>query len=122
MLNDQIKLLHTLREEKRNLATLEKDLNQRYETLKKEIIQDLDNQGIDSVKTQTARVTITESEAVRLEDWDAFWDYVKTNNASHLLQKRPASTACKELQTITGETPPGLSFITLRDLSLTTAR
>lgn len=110
--------LWAIRNERNQLAQQDKDLAQQYNTLKQELIQRLDHEGVNGLKTTKARVTITESEVVSPTDWDAFYDYIKTNDAFYLLQKRPSSTACKELINIQGSEIPGISLITLRDLSL----
>src|SRR5690606_5322899 len=114
--------LWTLRESKRELSQQEKALNERYNTLKQELIHQLDEQGVSGAKAARARVVITESQVVQTQDWDAFCAYIRENNAFHLLQKKPSATACKELSSIEGTPPPGISFLTLRDISLTTVR
>ncbi len=117
-----VQTLWDIREEKRELSTKEKALNLAYETAKQELIELLNNQGVSGAKTSVARVSITESQVVQVEDWDQFYTYIKENDAFYLLQKRPASTACKELATINGVTAPGTTLITLKDLSITTVR
>ena len=114
--------LWALRESKRELSQQEKLLNERYNTLKQELIQQLDEQGVNGAKTSRARVIITESQVVQTQDWDAFCAYVRENDAFHLIQKKPSVTACKELSAIEGMPPPGISLRTLRDISLTTVR
>jgi hypothetical protein len=114
--------LHSLREQKRKLEQEIKQVNEQYNETKAYLIDLLDAQGVSSVKTPVARVTMTESQVVKMEDWESFCRYITDNNAFHLLQKRPASTACKEHLTITNELPPGIHLITLRDISLTTNR
>ena len=122
MIEELVKELWDIREAKRELSQTEKDLNQRYDLAKRSLLELLNNQGLSSVKTTVARVTITESEVVSVTDWDSFYDYVRENNAFHLLQKRPASSACKEQKNISGEPVPGTQFTTLKDLSLSTAK
>ena len=117
-----IQKLWSLREEKRELAQREKTINTDYELLKTELINLLDAQGVSGAKTPLARATISQSQVVKTTDWEAFCAYVKANDAFHLLQKRPAATACKELTTIEGTPPPGIELITLRDITLTTNR
>lgn len=114
--------LWTLRESKRELSQQEKALSERYNTLKQELIHQLDEQGVSGAKATRARVVITESQVVQTQDWDAFCAYVRENNAFHLLQKKPSVTACKELTSIEGTLPPGISLLTIRDISLTTVR
>jgi len=114
--------LWSIREDLRGLAAQEKELKEKYDMYKKELLLQLDDQGVSGIKTTVARVTITESQVAKLMDWGAFCDYIKAHNAFHLLQKRPAATAIKELTTIEGSPPPGVELLTLRDISLTTVR
>lgn len=120
MINELVDELWAIREEKRELARTEKELNQRYKDTENALISALETQGLDGVKTTKARATLSESEVVKLEDWEAFCDYVRENNAFHLLQKTPAANACKELQNITGTVIPGVNTLTLRKISLST--
>lgn len=113
-----VELLWKTREELRVLAEQEKELKTRYDLYKRELLFKLDEQGVSGLKTPVARITITESQVAKLTDWTAFTEYVLNNNAFHLLQKRPAANAIKELTTIQGSTPPGIELLTLRDISL----
>jgi len=112
--------LWSTREELRDLAVQEKALKAKYDTYKQELLIQLDEQGVSGLKTSVARVHISETQVARLNDWEAFCTYIKENDAFHLLQKRPAATAIKELTNIQGASPPGIELLTLRDISLTT--
>ncbi len=114
-----VQTLWDIREEKRELANKEKTLNAAYESAKQALMVLLDSQGVSGAKTSVARVSITESQVVQVEDWDSFYQYIKENDAFYLLQKRPASTAVKELNTLLGITTPGTNLITLKDISIT---
>lgn len=114
-----VQALWNIREKKRELANEEKRLNLAYETAKQELMSLLETQGVSGAITSVARVNITESQVVQVEDWDGFYQYIKENDAFYLLQKRPASTAIKELNTLLGVNPPGTKMITLKDISIT---
>jgi len=114
-----VQALWNIREKKRELANEEKSLNLAYETAKQELMSLLETQGVSGAITSVARVSITESQVVQVEDWDGFYQYIKENDAFYLLQKRPASTAIKELNTLLGVNPPGTKMITLKDISIT---
>lgn len=111
-----------LREDLRNLAKQEKELKAQYTEVKNELLAKLDEQGVSGTKTSVARVHITESQVANITDKDLFWDYVLETQSFHLIHKHPAATAIKELVIIQGESVPGISLLTLRDLSLTTVR
>ena len=117
--NALVEQLWQIREERRDLAKRDKELMAQYDELKTSIIARLNDLGIDSAKTPVARVTITESQVVNPTDWDAFYQYIKDTDSFHLLQKRFATNACKELATLTNEPIPGIEFKTLHDLTLT---
>lgn len=111
-----------IREDLRNLAKQEKTLKAQYNEVKNELLAKLDEQGVSGTKTSVARVHITESQVANVTDKDLFWEYVLDTQSFHLIHKHPAATAIKELVVIQGESVPGISLLTLRDISLTTAR
>lgn len=113
-----VEKLWTIREQLREIARQEKDLRDAYNETSAALITQLDTMGVSSLKTPVARISITESQVAKLADWDAFTQYVKENDAFYLLQKRPAANAIKELNNITGSTPPGIELLTLRDISM----
>lgn len=126
MIDDLVSALWHIREEKRECARVEKELNQRYAEAKNALFEALADLGLDKVgdglKTSTARVTVTEKEVVNFdkEQWNAFCAYIKENDAFHLLTQAPASKACKEHCNITGDLLPGISFLSIRDISMST--
>lgn len=117
-----IQEIWSIREDLRGLAEQEKELKAKYDTYKKELLLQLDEQGVSGAKTAVARVHITESQVAKVTDKELFWDYVLESQSFHLIHKHPAATAIKELITIQGEAPPGIEILTIRDISLTTNR
>lgn len=120
-INTLVEKLWTLREQLRTLAKTEKELREAYNETSIALLSQLDTMGVDSLRTSVARVSITESQIAKLTDWEAFTQYVLDNNAFHLLQKRPAANAIKELHTISGELPPGIDLIQIREISMRTS-
>lgn len=126
MIDDLVSALWRIREEKRECARVEKELNQRYAEAKSALFEALADLGLnkvgDGLKTSTARVTITEKEVINFDkdQWTEFCDYIKEHNAFHLVAQSPASKACKEHCTITGDSLPGVTFTVLRDISMST--
>lgn len=114
--------LWSIREDLRGLAAQEKEFKAQYETYKKELLFQLDEQGVSGAKSSMARVVITESQVAKVVDKDRFWEYVLDSQSFHLIHKHPAATAIKELTLIQGEAIPGVELLTLRDISLTTNR
>lgn len=121
-LDTLVQTLWDIREQKRELSIKEKALNVAYANTKQELMTALELQGVKGAVTTVARITITESQVVQVEDWEGFYAYIKANDAFYLLQKKPTSTACKELSTLLGTPVPGTKLITVKDISLTTAK
>ena len=49
-----------------------------------------------------------------VEDWDAFYRYIKENDAFYLLQRRPSATAFREAFQLEGDTGiPGVTAATV---------
>lgn len=119
-INALVQELWNLREQLRELSQTEKELRKKYAEVAATILAQLDTMGVNSLKTSVARVSVTETQTTKLTDWEAFTQYVKEYNAFHLLQKRPAANAVKELQTISGKLPPGIEIIQIRDIGLRT--
>lgn len=64
-----------------------------------------------------ATATVTESEQPNVTDWDDFYKYIIENDMMHLLQKRAAANACRELWEM-GDEIAGVEPYTKRALSL----
>ncbi len=57
-------------------------------------------------------------DSVKLDDPDAFFDYVFTNDARHLLNNAANKSAVKEyIEANNGEKPPGVEYTSFRDLN-----
>lgn len=67
--------------------------------------------GTDTASGDVGIAQITPEEIPKVDDWDAFYNYIKENNAFHLMQRRPAVKALKELREI-GEPAPGTGVFT----------
>lgn len=119
-----IQRLWELREEKRALAEREKAITDETRELQNELILAMQNDGngVTSIKSTVARATLTETTVVNMTDPEAFFDYVKTNDADYLLRRQPASAACKEAIQALGMTIPGIRLITLPSIQLRTNR
>lgn len=119
-----ISRLWELREERRKIAKLDDELKEEFDELKRNLISNMESdcQGIKTITTTIARVTITKRTVVQTNDKDNFIEYVASNKAWHLLNFSPKSTACIEAITALGEAIPSIELITLTDLSITTVK
>jgi hypothetical protein len=107
-----IPLRNTIREKESELN----DLKRTFELAQREILAALDEAGSTAFKGRMGSAFITEQEIVNIEDFDAFWDYIRENNAPHLLHRRVAVRAALELD----EDIPGLKREKARKLGLRT--
>lgn len=105
------------RDIRRALAQKDKDLKQQYEALEQEALALLDAQGVSLMRTAGATFSVSETVVPAVKDWDAFYGYIAANDAFHLLQRRPASTAWRELHE-RGETVPGTEPFTERSVNV----
>lgn len=80
------------------------------------LIQALDAQGVRQTSTQHHTASITETVVASVKDWDAFYRFIHQHEAFHLLERRPANAAYRELLQH-GQTIPGVISFTKRGLS-----
>lgn len=116
-IGDIITELVLVRDERRAVKERDKELYKQYEALSEEILRRMDEEGVPKVSGPTATASVTEQEVVAFEDFDAFSEYVVTNSATYLFQRRPAQAAILELMK-GGEEIPGIRTFTKRGLNL----
>lgn len=106
-----------IREEKRKIKAVEKELNERWRSLEMELLIRLDDQGMEQAKTKEGTASINETVLPQVVDWDAFNAHILENEALFLLQRRPAAAAYRELLD-SGEKVPGVEPYTQRSIGL----
>jgi hypothetical protein len=111
-----------IRLEKAQLKEREKQLNEVWYALESQLMSMADElgmkrMGVDGLGT----ATVTETVVPVVEDWDSVHQYILENEAPHLLQRRVAAAAFRELQDM-GVDVPGLSPYTKRAISLRKTR
>ena len=116
----KIDALFALREKKRAHEKAISELERSYGVLEQELIQQLAAEGISSSKGKKASVSVTESIRPTVEDWDAFYAYIRKTKYFHLLERRPSVTGCRELFDTKGRIPGVVPF-TKVTLNLRTA-
>lgn len=109
--------MHTVREEKRELAEKIKALDEEYNALELQLIEIADEQGITKGDGKLANFTISESTVPQVENWDEFYRYIQKNKYWHLLERRPSITGCRELFDTKGAIP-GVQKFTRRRINL----
>lgn len=77
-----------------------------------------DKQGVTSFKTPSGTAFLTTTDYANVADWDAVLDFIKTNAAFDMLEKRVSKTAVreyiKELKTV----PPGVNYGTKLEVNV----
>jgi hypothetical protein len=114
---DLVNELFDLREAKRSLEAQIKEIESRVSEIKAELIPRFQEDGTQSTATNRASATLTETILPQVVDWDAFYAYIKDTDSFYLLERRPASTAWRELHRA-DMTPPGTQAYTKYDLNL----
>ena len=120
-LSDVIERMFQIRAERKRLSEEDSALVEEWEGLAQYVMQRLDEEGTKSVSSNLGSAIITESEVPQVEDWDAVEKYIYDNRAVHVLQRRVATGAFREL--LAAGTPiPGVKPLTKRTISLTAAK
>lgn len=117
-LGSKIDEMFSLREEKKQLNEQIKKLDERYNALAEEVLADLDAQETTMSRGKAASAIVTEDVVAQVEDWDAFLEYCKEEDAMHLLQRRVMNSAWRETVELEGENPPGTRPFTKRSISV----
>lgn len=105
-----------LRERKRELEAEIKLLEQALAANELAIIERLDEMGVNKFAVGKLSFSISENTVGNVEDWDQVHAYIRDNNAFHLVQRRLANAAYKELLDM-GEELPGVVPFNKRTLN-----
>lgn len=116
-LDELIDDLTRIRAERKRIAKLDEDLVEEWRAAEGALIARLDAQKVNRVSTDSATATITEDDVPMVIDWDVVWDYIIANHASHLMQRRIATAAWRELKDA-GIPTPGIDVYKKREISL----
>jgi hypothetical protein len=116
-LGGKIDELFELRERYRELTREVKELKEIMDSMEIQIMNDLDSLDLRLGRGSRASVSISETVVPTVNDWDAFYNYVRDHDAMYLFERRVAATAWREI-TESGETVTGTEAFTKRSLSL----
>lgn len=114
---DIIKRLVEVRDERRRISNRDKELVAEWRSLELELMIRLDEQGMKKASTDDGTASITTTVLPQVVDWDAFYKYMLENDSLHLLQRRPAAAAFRELNA-SGEVIPGVEPYEQKSISL----
>jgi hypothetical protein len=109
--------LYELKQDKAELNRQIKHLDTTQTELEAQVLIKLQELGINSGKSLIASATISTSIIPIVQDWEAFYNYIKETDSLFLLERRPALTAYRDLAAA-GEKIPGVESFTKTTISL----
>lgn len=81
------------------------------------ILEKMDEDGLQRTGTDVANVLVSETIVPTVNDWDAFYNFIRENDAMHLLQRRVTSTSYREYIDA-GQEVPGVVPFTKRSVQV----
>lgn len=113
----KIDALHKMREERRLLEEQATNIKKEADLLEAELMAQMQKEGVTKSSGTRATVSISETVQPSVEDWNVFHEYIRKTKSFHLLQRRPAALACRELFDTKGKIP-GVVPVLERSLNL----
>jgi len=115
-LGDKIDSLYQLVQDKKAVDAESKAIGEEIRNLEHDLQDLMDGVGITSAKGLSASVSLTEQTVPKIDDWDLFWDYIKSEDASYMIQRRVTASAFNDLLKA-GVEVPGVSPATIRKVN-----
>lgn len=112
--------LYALREQRLALNETIEDLKRRESDLRGKIMALLQSTGLTGARGELATSSIKHATVPKVVDWEAFQQYIVTNDAWDLMQRRVSTTACSG-RWDRGEIIAGVDKLELTELNLTKA-
>ena len=119
-MKEQVKMLASLKKRKEAAELKANKLKAEYEELKTELLGLMNQDKLESLKSNGLSLSVSKQEVVKVEDWDAFYKYVHRYKAYDLLQKRVGVTAALDRLT-DGKKLPVIKT-TIRKLNVRSAK
>ena len=85
------------------------------------LLEQMDREGTTKGGGKSATVSVNESVVPQVEDWDSFYAFIIKKKYTHLLERRPSVTGCRELFETKGAIPGVKPFIK-RKLNFTSVK
>jgi hypothetical protein len=99
----------------KELTKLKSEKNALHEKL----IRMLEELDVERLTTGGYTVSITQNTLPTVTDWDEFYQFIRENNALHLLERRPLASAYREtLELRDGEPIPGVKSFVQKSISM----
>jgi hypothetical protein len=112
--------LFEIRDEKKDLTSREKELTEEADGLNAELMRRMEEQGSTKVSSALGTAIFAETVVPTVKDWDEFYAWIKSTDSFHLLQRRVAAAAYREMLE-TGQTIPGVESFTQKTINLRAA-
>jgi len=106
-----IDAMHNKRELIRACEAKAKILSAEKDELEEQLLERMDSEGVRTSTGKHASAGITESIRPNVTDWDVFYAFIFKNKYTHMLERRPSVTGCRELFTLKGNIPGVEPFV-----------
>lgn len=103
-----------MREAKEKAAKIDEKLDK----IEGHVLSLLDTLGTKSVSTEAGTAYVSERTSATVADWDFALDFIKKNEAWHMLEKRVNKTAVDEYRAEHNDLPPGINYRVVRALNI----
>jgi hypothetical protein len=103
--------LFALRAKKQEQADLLKAIEAEYKALETTIIDRMAEEGAEITGGKQATASVNKIVVANVEDWDAFYAFIHKHKYYHMLERRPAVAAFREMLELKGEVPGVVPFV-----------
>jgi len=80
-------------------------------------LMDLSNKtGIESFKTQAGTAYVSETQAVKVTDWDEVLEFIKHNDQYELLTRKVSATVARDIVDELGKPIPGVELVGIKNV------
>lgn len=121
-LSDLVQKAVALREAKKKLEEAHKarlaPINEAIEKLEAAFARILDAQGVQSLSADGYTVYQSHTTSIKTADKEAFFDFVRANDAWHIADVRPLKSGVEEYIEAVGAPPPGLDVMRIRNINI----
>ena len=100
----------------RHKAELE-PLNEELRLCEMFIKDEMNKGGLQQVKTDAGMAYFTTKDSVKVGDWESTLAFIREKGAYYLLNQAVNKTACKEFIEANKIAPPGVEYVSFRDLA-----
>lgn len=119
----KIDKLHEIREKIRTLDEQAKELRKKRETMELDILQQMNNEKLESAKGSKATLSISHETVPQVADWDEALKWIRKQNKLYMFERRiSAKTFREELESRKNKPIPGMVPYTKTKINLRTVK